>query len=59
MMKARDQQNGSDKIPALDYNRGFGLLRVIEETAAEEVESVYRTNRRRDISHGEENPYEI
>jgi hypothetical protein len=59
MMKARDQQNGSDKIPALDYNRGFGLLRVIEETAEEEFERLYRANRRRGISHGEENPYEI
>jgi short-subunit dehydrogenase len=35
--------NGSDEIPALGYNAGFGL-RAVEETAAEEVERVYRTN---------------
>ena len=32
---------------------------AVEKTAAEEVESVYRTNRRGGISHREENPYEI
>jgi hypothetical protein len=32
---------------------------AVEKTAAEEVESVYRTNRRGGISHRAENPYEI
>jgi len=43
MMKARDQQADPLKSPALGYNAGVGL-RAVEETAAEEVERVYRTN---------------
>ena len=43
MMKARDQQADPMKSPTLGYNAGFGL-RAVEQTAAEEVERVYRTN---------------
>ena len=43
-MKARDQQANPMKSPRLVTMLIFGLLGAVEETAAEEVERVYRRN---------------
>ncbi len=43
-MKARDQQADPMKSPRLVTMLIFGLLGAVEETAAEEVERVYRRN---------------